>query len=155
MKVKALSLLASLFFAIGPCSFSADIPISGRDHVYSTGEYTFYATPPTPIASGTTYTWQIGNGTIVAQNTDPAAGPIYVTVGNYPHVLAQDAIEIADNWGNHGIKWIEVWGWGLAGWNNPFGNKETYKQGASVWASATLARLEAAGSPEEKRKKAA
>jgi len=121
MKLKACSLLVSLFFVLGSPVFSADIPITGPSVVYGLHDYTFYAYPPTPITPGTTYTWQVG-GTIVAQNTDPATGPLYITVQWEP-VLQQDAIEIADNHGNSGFHWIEVWGWGYARsvLLNPFG----------------------------------
>ena len=107
MKVSALSLFAGLFFVLGSPAFSADITITGPDIVTGSGQFTFYATP---VVAGATYTWQPGWGTIVAQNTDPAAGPIYITL-DYPSILAEDAVEIADNQGNSGIHWIEIWGW--------------------------------------------
>jgi len=145
MKVKALSLFASLFFALGSPVFSADIPITGENIIIGTADYTFYATP---VVSGATYTWSVYDGTIVAQNTDPAAGPLYVTIHWTIPGLYQDYVEIADNQGNSGSHDVYV---GI----RPFAIHETYKDGANVEASRTYARLEVIGYLEEKRKKIA
>jgi hypothetical protein len=127
MKLKACSLVASLFLALSGTAFSADIPISGPEIVYGLHNYTYYAYPPTPITPGTTYTWEVG-ATIVAQNTDPAAGPLYITVQWEP-VLMEDYVQISDDHGNAGSLWIQVWGWGYARsvLLNPFGAGYSYR----------------------------
>lgn len=133
MKVKALSLVACLLFAIGTSAFCANITITGTQIVDGAYDYTYYATP---VAPGATYTWSVSEGTIVAQNTNPAAGPIYVTIHWYTPGLYQDYIGINDNQGNSGVYEVYV---GV----NP------------IVASQIDARLEVTGTLEEKRRKLA
>ena len=152
MKVKALSLFASLFFIAGSTAFSADIPITGPEIVYGLHDYTYYAYPPTPIAPGTTFAWTIYDGDyVVAQNTDPAAGPLYITLRWEP-VLAEDLIEITDNHGNSGSLWIQVWGWGYASavLQNPFSTNE--KEGLNGFKAAYTYVLHEAIAPGNKKK---
>lgn len=148
MKVKALSLLASLFFAFSS-AFSADIPITGEHEAWGAPDFTYYATP---VAAGATYTWNVYAGTIVAQNTDPAAGPLYVTIQWTTPGLYQDRVEIADNLGNSGS--FDVYVAVLPGitQQNPFAIHETNKEGANVVASRTYARLDVLGLIDEKRR---
>ncbi|HEX6426937.1 MAG TPA: hypothetical protein VF008_04590 [Niastella sp.] len=148
MKLKACSLFVSLFFAFGSTAFSADIPITGEHFAWDAPDFTYYATP---VAAGATYTWSVGSGTIVAQNTDPAAGPLYVTIKWTTPGLYQDYVVIADNQGNSGIFDVYV---GV----NPFTTHETtstlqgpLRAGANVMADPMYVRLEAIGL-EEKRK---
>jgi hypothetical protein len=151
MKVKALSLLASLFFAF-TSAFSAEIPITGEHNAWGAPSFTYYATP---VATGATYTWHVYSGTILSQNTNPAAGPLYVTIRWYEPGLYQDYVEIADNQGNSGIFDVYVVGQPAITQQNPFGPREAYKEGVKVVASLHYARLEAIGCLEEKRKKVA
>ncbi|WP_207515607.1 hypothetical protein [Longitalea luteola] len=99
MKTSILSVLVLLSFAFTTPAFSANIPITGEHVISGTSNYTFYATP---VAPGATYTWSVSSGTIVAQNTDPAAGPLYVTIHWTTPGLYQDYVQIADNQGNSG-----------------------------------------------------
>ena len=150
MKVKALSLFASVFFVLSSTAFSANIPITGETWVYGGIDYTYYATPPTPIASGTVYTWDVYGSTIVAQNTDPAAGPLYVTV-QWPHILSQAAIGIADNMGNSGIIEVITNGFAAATLQNPFSTNE--KEGLNGFKAAYTYVLHEAIDPDNKKKK--
>ena len=126
MKVRSLSLFAVLFFVLGSPAFSADITITGNENVTGSADWTFYATP---LDSGATYTWSVDAGTIVAQNTNPAAGPLYVTIRWHSTWLFQDYIQISDNKGNLGSFWVYVCGMCGLGYTytrsvllNPFGN---------------------------------
>ena len=133
MKVSALSLFAGLFFVLGSPAFSADITITGNEEVTGSADWTFYATP---LDSGATYTWSVDAGTIVAQNTNPAAGPLYVTIRWVSTWLFQDYIQISDNKGNLGSFWVYVCGPCLQ--QNPFASfatRDMHKEGANVGAS--------------------
>jgi hypothetical protein len=154
MKLKACSLFAGLFFALGSTAFSADIPITGEHEAWGAPSFTYYATP---VVLGATYTWNVYSGTIVAQNTDPAAGPLYVTIQWTTPGLYQDYVEIADNQGNSGSfdVYVAVPPGPPSIQQNPFAIHEAYKDGANVVASRTYARLEAICCLEEKRKKVA
>ncbi|THU39478.1 hypothetical protein FAM09_13320 [Niastella caeni] len=152
MKLKACSLFASLFFALSSTAFSANIPITGEQIVTGETDWTFYATP---VAAGATYSWHVYSGTIVAQNTDPAAGPLYVTIHWYQPGLYQDYVEISDNQGNSGIFDVYV---GV----NSFTTHETMstlrlplRAGENVMTVPMYVRLEAIRYIEEKRKKVA
>jgi hypothetical protein len=141
MKVKALSLLASLFFAF-TSAFSADIPITGEHYAWGAPDFTYYATP---VAAGATYTWHVYSGTILAQNTNPAAGPLYVTIRWYEPGLYQDYVEIYDNQGNSGIFDVYVEGQPAITQQNPFAARtgETYKEGANYVATFVFEHHEA------------
>src|SRR4051794_34162121 len=96
-----------LLLAITGKTFAADITITGETEVNSSTNFTYYATPPSPIPSGTTYTWQVSGATIVAQNTDPNAGPLYCTA-HWPSYLGQNAVIIEDNHGNSGLLFVTL-----------------------------------------------
>lgn len=112
MKLKTSFVFLGLFLAMTGKSFGADIIITGETEVNSSTTYTYYATPPTPIPPGTTYTWAV-SATIVAENTDPNAGPLYVTI-QWPAVLGQNQINIEDNNGNSGVLYITMYGFSTA-----------------------------------------
>lgn len=152
MKLKANSLFAFLFFALGSSAFSADIPITGEHEAWGAPDFTYYATP---VVSGATYTWHVYAGTIVAQNTDPAAGPLYVTIQWTEPGLYQDYVEIADNQGNSGS--FDVYVAVSPGiQQNPFAAQETTSTlRANVVKSRMYPRLEAVGYIEEKRRNVA
>ena len=105
MKVKMFFSFFCFSLAISGKTLAADIAITGETNVNSSTTYTYYATPPTPIPAGTTYTWDVYDATIVDQNTDPNAGPLYCTV-RWPHMLGQEAVSISDNQGNSGILFV-------------------------------------------------
>jgi hypothetical protein len=152
MKLKACSLFTVLFFALGSTAFSADIPITGEHYAWGAPNFTYYAMP---VAAGATYTWNVYSGTIVAQNTDPAAGPLYVTIQWTEPGLYQDYVEIADNQGNSGS--FDVYVAVPPGiQQNPFVAQETTSRAAAnVVKGRMYARLEAAGYLEEKRRNVA
>jgi hypothetical protein len=129
MKLKACSLFAALFFVLGSNAFSADIPITGEHYAWGAPNFTYYATP---VAAGATYTWNVYEGTIVAQNTNPAAGPLYVTIQWTKPGLYQDYVEIADNQGNSGSFDVYV------AVQNPFAIHEAYKDGANAYTRSVL-----------------
>jgi hypothetical protein len=149
MKSKALSLIASLFFVAGSTAFSADIPITGETWGYGGIDYTYYATPPTPIAPGTTYAWEVYDATIVAQNTDPAAGPLYITL-RWDHVLMQASVGIADNMGNTGILFVIVNGFAATALQDPFGANG--KEGRNGFKAAYTYSWHEAICPGDKKK---
>ena len=149
MKLKACSLFAALFFTLGSTAFSADIPITGEHYAWGAPDFTYYATP---VAAGATYTWHVYSGTIVAQNTDPAAGPLYVTIQWTTPGLYQDYVEIADNQGNSGSFDVYVAvNPGIQ--QNLFAPQEPTStlRGANVVANVMYVRFEAEGYLEEKR----
>jgi hypothetical protein len=157
MKLKACSLFAGLFFALGSTAFSADIPITGEHEAWGAPSFTYYATP---VVSGATYTWHVYAGTIVAQNTDPAAGPLYATIQWTTPGLYQDYVEIADNQGNSGgfDVYVAVPPGPPSIQQNPFAAHEstsTVQPGANVVKGRMYARLEAIGCIEEKRRNVA
>lgn len=134
MKLKVCSLFASLFFVLGSNAFSADIPITGEHEAWGAPDFTYYATP---VAAGATYTWNVYSGTIVAQNTDPAAGPLYVTIQWTIPGLYQDYVEIADNQGNSGG--FDVYVAVPPGIpQNPFAPQEAYNDGANAYTRSVL-----------------
>ncbi|WP_205509883.1 hypothetical protein [Longitalea arenae] len=135
MKTSILSFFALVLMAFSSPAFSANIPITGENTIIGTSEYTFYATP---VAQGATYTWSVYSGTIVAQNTDPAAGILYVTIRWTTPGLYQDYVEIADNQGNAGSFGVYV---GV----NPFAIYESRKDGENILASYTYVRFEGIG----------
>lgn len=100
MKSRILSLFAVLLFGFSTPGFSANIPITGEHMIIGSADYTFYATPV--LTQGATFTWNVTSGTIVAQNTDLTAGPVYVTIRWTTPGLYQDYVQIADNQGNSG-----------------------------------------------------
>jgi hypothetical protein len=107
MKVKMFFSFFCFSLAITGKTLAADITITGETYVYSSTNFTYYATPPTPIPAGTTYTWDIEGATIVEQNTDPNAGPIYCVV-RFPRMLGQNEVTISDNHGNSGTLYITM-----------------------------------------------
>jgi hypothetical protein len=107
MKSNLFFPLFCLLLAVSGRSLAANITITGETNVYSSTTYTYYATPPSPIPSGTTYTWQVYDATIVAQNTDPAAGPLYCTV-HWNSFLGESGVAIEDNNGNSGLLFVTV-----------------------------------------------
>lgn len=107
MKVKMFFSLFCFSLAITGKTLAADITITGETNVNSSTTYTYYATPPTPGVSGTIYTWQIDDGTIVDQNTDPNAGPLYCVV-QWRRILGTGAVNISDNQGNSGILFVTL-----------------------------------------------
>lgn len=102
-------LLVCLFALLAGTSYSAGIDISGETIVNSSTTFTYYATPVVSPPSGTTYTWQVDPGSIIEQNTDPAAGPIYCVV-QFLAVLGEGAVQIDDNNGNSDIFYIVCYG---------------------------------------------
>lgn len=133
MKTGILSFFAVLFLSFSTSAFSANIPITGEHVIIGSADYTFYATP---VAPGATYSWSVSSGTIVAQNTDPAAGALYVTIHWTTPGLYQDYVQIADNQGNFGSFDVYV---GV----NPFAIYQPAREGANAAASRTYAMLEA------------
>jgi hypothetical protein len=129
MKSKASSLLLGLFLIFSGTAFSEEITITGETSVNSSTTFTYYATPATPIEPGTTYTWEVYDATIVAQNTDPTAGPLYCTV-RFPAILAQSAIEITDNHGNSGRLFVTINGF-----------SSLVQQNSRIFTDAPFARL--------------
>ena len=157
MKLKACSLFAVLFIALGSTAFSADIPITGEHEAWGAPNFTYYATP---VVTGATYTWNVYSGTIVAQNTDPAAGPLYVTIQWTTPGLYQDYVEIADNQGNSGSfdVYVAVPPGPPSIQQNPFALQEptsTVQLGANVVKGRMYPGLDAAGYIEEKRRNVA
>jgi len=112
MKRQMIFSLFCFSLAITGKALAADITITGETMVNSSTTFTYYATPPTPIAPGTTYTWDISEATIVEQNTDPNAGPIYCVI-RYPRFLGQNELTISDNQGNSGTLFITMNGFSL------------------------------------------
>ena len=133
MKLKACSLFAALFFVLGSNAFSADIPITGEHYAWGAPDFTYYATP---VAAGATYTWNVYSGTIVAQNTNPAAGPLYVTIQWTTPGLYQDYVEIADNQGNSGSFDVYVAVQGIQ--QNAFAPQEANKDGQNAYSRSVL-----------------
>lgn len=109
MQSKVIAML-SLFLCLAGAAFSADIVITGETDVNSSRDFTYYATP---VTAGAVYTWETYGTTIVAQNTDPNAGPIFCTV-HFASFLGQSAISISDDQGNSGILYLTVYGLSLA-----------------------------------------
>ncbi|HEY8893852.1 MAG TPA: hypothetical protein VIM79_03525 [Niastella sp.] len=96
-------------FAFTGKTLAADITITGATDVNSSTNFTYYATPPSPVPSGTTYTWHVYDATIIAQNTDPNSGLLYCTV-RWNSFLGQSAVTIEDNNGNSGLLFVTVYG---------------------------------------------
>lgn len=107
MKKSFFLLFAFVGLAAGK-TFSQGITITGADIANSGSLFTYYATPADSIApSGYSYTWNVGGGTIVSQNTDPYAGPVFCTI-QWPHLLEYAYITVADNHSHSGSLWVEV-----------------------------------------------
>jgi hypothetical protein len=123
MKSNLFFPLFCFLVAISGKTLAADITITGPTDVNSSTNFTFYATPPSPIPSGTTYSWNVYGETIVAQNTDPAAGPLFCTV-RYHSYLGQSAVSIEDNNGNSGIFFVTVYGFASLDQDAAIGGKE-------------------------------
>jgi hypothetical protein len=129
-----------LLFAITGKTMAADITITGATDVNSSTNFTYYAIPPSPIPSGTTYTWHIYGATIVAQNTDPTAGPLYCTV-RWDAILGQGAVTIEDNNGNSGLLFVTIYGFSATKRDaNNFPVKQVYQPlDAITWSNKVLA----------------
>ena len=145
MKINLFFPVFCFLFSIASKTLAADITITGPTDVNSSTNFTFYATPPSPIPSGTTYTWNVYGETIVAQNTDPAAGPLFCTV-HYHSYLGQNAVSIEDNNGNSGILFVTVYGFASLDHDatnkdeNNFPVKQAYQRpDAITWNNKVLA----------------
>lgn len=128
MKLQMFFSFFCFSLAITGKAVAADITITGETNVNSSTTFTYYATPPTPIAPGTTYTWNIIDATIVEQNTDPNAGPIYCVI-SFPRMLGQNELNISDNHGNSGTLFITMNGFSSTNNNgtNDFPVKQPYQ----------------------------
>lgn len=135
------SLFCLLLVITGKAS-AADITITGETNVNSSTNFTYYATPPSPIPSGTTYTWHAYGATIVAQNTDPNAGPLYCTV-HWDSFLGEGAVTIEDNNGNSGVLFVTMYGFSSFGQNGEINSAQTKKDRNSLPAKPACQPLDA------------
>ena len=112
MKKKISLSLIVILSILSVNAFAGGVTITGPSHVGFCCPGTFYATlHSTPPSSGYSASWSVGGDPglqIIAQNTNPLAGPLYVTVQYMDSAYYTASVYFNDNQGNYDSKSFTV-----------------------------------------------